>query len=529
MWPFIDQLIQQGVSDFFFAPGSRSTPLAVAASRHPNARLHRHFDERGLGFYALGCALGKEAPVAVITTSGTAVGNLLPSVMEAHHASIPLLLLTADRPPELREASANQTSDQIKIFQNFVRFQFDLDPTMPEKAIRSKIAEAVFRARHPHPGPVHINCPFREPLYPPKSECNTGKPILLEAANSWPLPSKELLGKGIVMIGRLPKRSDIHAALAIAKKLKWPVFADLLSSARAFPSPEQIRHFDYLLGDAPKADCVLHFGDRFTSKRLMEWLVANPPQTYLHISSHSHWNDPFQLITARIHADVEAVSFYADTDPSWLKHWQEFDQEIDEQLNREKLPFTETCAMKQISEKDLGDWGIFLANSMPIREAEWFLFPERTKGFFANRGLSGIDGNIATIAGLSKGLECPILGIVGDLTALHDLNSLPLLRDLPVVLVVSNNDGCGVFSHLAVADDPQFEKLWGYSHGFSFREVAKMFCLHYSFTDSEHMFSECLKNALRMRKAHLLEVATSRIENIALHRHLRQICSRATI
>jgi 2-succinyl-5-enolpyruvyl-6-hydroxy-3-cyclohexene-1-carboxylate synthase len=167
---------------------------------------------------------------------------------------------------------------------------------------------------------------------------------------------------------------------------------------------------------------------------------------------------------------------------------------------------------------------------MPIREAEWFLFPGKTKGFFANRGLSGIDGNIATIAGLSRGLNAPILGILGDLTTLHDLNSLPLLRDLPIVLIVSNNDGCGIFSHLAVAADPQFEELWGCPHGYTFKDAANMFGLSYSFADSEEAFSACLTQALQKRTASVLEVATSRLKNIALHKHLReQVFSRVTI
>ncbi len=524
MTAFIDQLVQQGVTDFFLAPGSRSSPLAVAVSRHPKARLHRHFDERGLGFYAMGCALGKESPTAVITTSGTAVGNLLPAVMEAHHSSIPLLLLTADRPPELRNASENQTSDQIKIFQNFVRFQFDLDPAMPEKAIRSKAAQAVFHSLYPHPGPVHINCPFRDPLYLPNEIQTAGKPIVLEAATYSKLPPQTLPEKGIILIGRLPKRSDIHAALAVAKELQWPVFASILSSARTFPTPEQIHHFDYLLEAAPKPDCILHFGERLTSKRLMEWLAKNPPSSYLHISSHPHWNDPSNLITGKIHASVDAVSFRTNSNPAWLQTWQELDHATGKILSIPR-PFTETAMMKILSTLDLRNWGVFLGASMPIREAEWFLFPAKAKGFFSHRGVSGIDGNIASIAGLSKGLESPILAIVGDLGTLHDLNSLALLENLPVILIVSNNDGCGIFSHLAVASDPQFDKLWGFSHGYTFQEAAKLFRLGYAFANSE----ETLKKALQEGKPCILEVATSRIENAEFHKTLRSLCSPATV
>jgi 2-succinyl-5-enolpyruvyl-6-hydroxy-3-cyclohexene-1-carboxylate synthase len=520
--------VHQGVVDFFVAPGSRSTPLAVAVSRHLKTHLHRHFDERGLGFYAMGCALAKEAPTAIITTSGTAVGNLLPSVMEAHHSSIPLLLLTADRPPELRDTSANQTTDQTKLFQNFVRFQFDLDPTMPEKAIRSKIAQAVFHSQYPHPGPVHINCPFREPLYPlEESKCNEGQSIRLETALFAPLPTQELPSKGIVLIGRLPKRSDLSAVLALAKKLQWPVFADLLSSARICPTPEQIIHFDFLFECAPKADAVLHFGERLTSKRLMEWLVTHPPSTYVHVSSHSHWNDPFQLVTHRIYASPGAVSYFVNSDDHWLRSWQELDRKIDSYFQSETSLFTETAMMKIIAKADLKEWGIFLANSMPIREAEWFLFPKNAFAFFANRGLAGIDGNIATIAGLARGIDKPILGIVGDVTTLHDLNSLPLLQHLPIVLIVSNNDGCGIFSHLAVATDPHFEKLWGFPHGYTFEEAAKLFRLNYAFANSEETFSLCLEQVIKEQKACILEVFTSRTTNLVEHKFWRQTCSHA--
>jgi len=520
MWTLIDQLVQQGVEDFFLAPGSRSTPIALAASQHPKAHIHLHFDERGLGFFALGCALAKGKPTAVIVTSGTAVGNLLPAVMEAHHSSIPLILLTADRPPELRDTCSNQTTDQVKIFQNFVRWQFELDNSISKKAIRSQAAQAVFRATRPHAGPVHINCPLREPLYPVSFDFIQGAPIPIESTITAICMPKELPPKGIILLGRT---ADTEDALAIAKQLEWPVFADILSSARLSDSKFQIRHYDWLLKDAPRPDCVLHFGEKLTSKRIMEWLSEKPPAQYWHVSPHSHWCDPFHLITGRVHAKIGDTNFYTQNDPTWFPQWKALDKKVEEKLiPSTDAPFTETVAMNALKKMNLENWTIFLANSMPIREADWFLFPKKAKGFFANRGLSGIDGNLATIAGLSVGMKTPVFAVVGDLTALHDLNSLALLKKLPVVLLISNNNGGGIFSHLDVASDPNFETLWGFPHDRSFKHAASLFDIPYSFADDVETFNKTISEALSKGESHIIEMATCRKINAGSHKKLRE-------
>lgn len=531
MWPLIDQLVQQGVRDFFLSPGSRSTPLAIALANHEKIRLHRHFDERGLGFYSMGFALGAEKPVALIVTSGTAVGNILPAVMEAHHASIPLLLLTADRPAELRESCANQTTDQIKIFQNFVRWQFDLDPTMPERAIRSKAAQSVFRSLYPHPGPVHINCPLREPLYPLKENTFTpGNPILIESASFSSCPVRTLASKGIILIGRLPSRSDVNCILALAQRLKWPIFADVLSLARLQDTPEQIRYFDWLFSNNPlKPDCILHFGERLTSKRLMQWLTSVEPSSYIHVSPYTHWCDSWHLQTERIFANIvfTSLSFTNSPDPSWLSAWRLMDSRIRKTIEGEMSShFTETAAIEILNTLTLDDWAIFLGNSMPIRESDWFLFPKACKGFFANRGLSGIDGNIATVAGLSSGLNTPVLAIIGDITALHDLNSISLLPNSPqpIILLVFNNNGCGIFSHLAVVNDPKFETLFGFPHGITFEAAAQMFKIPYYFSDTRDSLYDAMNNALLEKRSCLIEMKTSREHNYTQHQRFQEAC-----
>lgn len=525
----IEQLVLQGVTQFFIAPGSRSTPLTLAAARHPKIQIHRHFDERALGFYALGAALAKEAPVAVIVTSGTAVGNLLPAVMEAHHASIPLLLLTADRPTELRGTSANQTTTQTHIFSNFLRWELDLSLPLPTAAIRSHAAQAVFRTLAPHPGPVQINCPVREPLYQ-TPEGGASHPISISLPPLAPITSHSLPSRGLLLVGKLPRRTDLQSVLDLAKRLSWPLFGDLLSSARLHPTEEQILHSDWLfdLPDTPHPNCILHIGERLISKRIMEWLAKHPPAQYWHLSPHSHWCDPSHLLTGRVVADVPAgcASFTLSEpkDPTWLSSWKKLDARLQTRLRAHfASPFTETALFQELNQHDWEGWAFFLGNSMPIREADWFLFPAKARAFFANRGLSGIDGNIGTAAGIVEGLQSPVVAIVGDLTALHDLNSLSLLSTLshPLILIISNNGGGGIFSHLPVAKDPHFEKLFAFTHPWSFQKAASMFALPYQKIEDATSLKSSLQSALKERKSTVLEVVTSRQQNAAIHQQLK--------
>ncbi len=535
----IDQLIQQGVTRFCIAPGSRSTPLAMAAARHTKANLTVHFDERSLGFFALGCAMASGAPAALIVTSGTAVGNLLPAVMEAAHSNIPLLLLTADRPSELRDCGANQATDQIKIFQNFVAWQTDLpcpDAALSENFVRSQAAYAV--AHSMQGGPVQINCQFREPLFERETSFPEGLPqpfFLPELTPSTELLAyaEELLSKtkrGLIVIGRLAKnRTD--EILNLAKRLGWPVFADLLSQARCQRTPEQILHFDYAIRSeaAPAPDSILYFGGRFTSKELPVWMQKTGAAV-LHIDSGKERIDPLHTRPVRIQADPSlfclSLKGASSTESSWLKEWQRIDDLLQDSIDatfKEEHPFTEPDLMRQLSCRLPENASVFLANSMPIRNAERFLFPKAVKTFYANRGLSGIDGQIATAAGIATTLKTPMAAILGDLSCLHDLTSLALLKDLeaPFLLLVSNNFGGGIFSELPLAthcEPEHFEKIFAASHTMRFEEAAKMFGIPYkAATHLEGLFPD--KGPL------LFEIFTSRKENACFQKQILGECS----
>ncbi len=469
----IDQLVQQGVEHFCIAPGSRSTPLVNAAANHPKAKLHVHFDERGLGFFALGLAKGSKKGAAVISTSGTAVGNLLPSVMEAHHSCTPLLLLTADRPHELRGCSANQTTDQTKIFSSFVRWETELVGSLNEQSVRSLMAQAYFYSHQNPPGPVHLNCLFKEPLYHPNLQIREGKPIELHFPRHRIDRYKTDRSKGLILIGKLPKPDDLFAVLDLAERLKWPLCADILSNARSYPTEEQIRYYDWI--EKPTPHFVLHFGERMTSKKILEWLKKIKPE-YVHVSPWPYLQDPERILTGRVQSDIIEFCevFQGDSDPLWLNSWHDR-----EPVFEERGTFTEVHAMRTLSSILPKEYGVFLGNGMPIRDGDHFLFPEKCREFFANRGLSGIDGNIATIAGLAE--EMPILGIIGDQAALHDLNSLPLLKKTkyPVTLLISNNFGGGIFHHLPIAQSPYFETLWASAHNLRFEKMVQFFDLPY--------------------------------------------------
>lgn len=492
----IDQLVQQGVKAFCIAPGSRSTPLVQAVLRHPKATAYVHFDERGLGFFALGIALASQKPVVTIVTSGTAVGNLLPSIMEAHHSHIPLIFLTADRPAELRDCGANQTTDQIKIFQPFIRYQTDLPIDGAEKTIRSIGAQAAFAASSP--GPVHINCPLREPLYQKDLKIEQGKPV------PFILPRLTIDGyatkmtKGVILAGKLPRREDIHAVLDLAKRLQWPLLADILSNARCYPTNEQIRFFDWI--EKPDPEFILHLGERMTSKNVLDWIKKINPE-YVHVSPRPQLIDPERLVTSRIQADISPFCevFNAPQNALWISKWKD-----EEPLFEERGAFTEVHAMKKIAKHLPPDMGVFLGNGMPIRDADHFFFPRKCGDFFSNRGLSGIDGNIATIAGLAQVM--PILAFIGDQAALYDLNSLPLLKKTRhrVVLIISNNFGGGIFHHLPVSKEPQFENYWALAHSHRFEKVASMFDIPYaSFDNIEKVLNQTA----------IVELITDRREN----------------
>jgi 2-succinyl-5-enolpyruvyl-6-hydroxy-3-cyclohexene-1-carboxylate synthase len=540
----IDQLIQQGVTYFCISPGSRSTPLAIAVSENPRATAFVHFDERGMAFHALGYAKATKKPAALIVTSGTAVGNLYPAVMEAHHSLTPLLILSADRPPELRNNGANQSCDQVKFFGDYVNYQVDLpcpDPALPDRYLSSIISHAVFKASHPPQGPVQINCMFREPFFTANQNLSHSFPTTqYETTHTIPsIDSFERWGqilseteKGVIVIGSLSSQSSLQPIYALAEKLNWPILADITANAR--DSTQSIAYFEFILKQYKhlRPELILHFGDRLVSKTLLEWLDA---PIYCLIAEHSLLHDPKHRTTHRICCNpslfCEMMLPKTPTPAaSWFDQWHNYSQEIEEKITAflaEESELSEPGVVQALKEQLDPSWALFIANSMPIRDADALFFPNQPTGpIFANRGLSGIDGNIATAVGISAGCQKGVIALIGDLTALHDINSLAQVSKtpFPIIFIVINNAGGGIFSFLPVAEKAtHFETFFATAHTIQFEKAAELFDLPYFHCATKETWEDTLSQALQANQSCLIEVTTDRKENLALHKKMNQV------
>lgn len=536
----VDGLCQLGADRFFLSPGARSAPLVAALS---GRNVTTHYDERGMAFAALGWSMATGRPAVCVTTSGSAVANLLPACVEAFHSNVPLVFLTADRPPELRGSGANQTIQQPGLFGGFVRYAVDLPCAQDEGAVSrfaGILSEAVGMATGSQQGPVHLNVPIREPLL----EDSAAEPIhewdgvisRAEEAFDWPSGfdfQRFADGRGVVVIGRLPvgEQGRVDAILDLAKKLGWPVMADAASGARLRPGV--IRHADWILQrhDVPVPERVLHFGGALVSKRIGKWLSACRGADCLQVRMFPERLDPWNQNPVFIRVGIQqfcesvkpfALPMAADT---WIESWRLADVAvacaIEAELSQEDA-ISEPAILRALGDVAAGTgWPVFLGNSMPIRDFDSCVaaVSKDVVNVFANRGASGIDGNIAAVAGLALGCASPLLAVMGDLAALHDLNSLPLLHGLPVTLVIINNGGGGIFRFLPIDVE---ERLLETPHAWEFRGAAQQFGMEYHQVAS---LSE-LRTLLAERHAapRILECHTDRAENHALHLRITKVC-----
>ncbi|MDX1420039.1 MAG: 2-succinyl-5-enolpyruvyl-6-hydroxy-3-cyclohexene-1-carboxylic-acid synthase [Rubricoccaceae bacterium] len=573
----VEELVRCGVTAFVVGSGSRSTPLAVAAGAHPGTAVTVHVDERGGAFAALGWARATGCPAALVTTSGTAVANAMPAAVEADAEGVPLLLLTADRPPELRETGANQTVRQPGFFDGVARWSFDLPvPTadIPLAFVLTTAAQAVYRSRHPA-GPVHLNLPFREPLAPRPDGADV--PALLALVEDWigtdgpytryvppvtaPAPDtlQPLLDRwvgverGLVVLGKTDDPAAAPAAARLASALGWPLLPDLASGGRlGTAGPTAAPHYDLALAseafrEAHRPEAVLHLGRRATSKRLLQHVGAARPASYAVVRPDAARFDPTHSVTHRVQSDVPAFceAAMAVLDPpvhrpsSWQTAWQDASAAVAEALAAafEDDALSEPRLAGLVTSLTPAGWGLVAAASMPVRDLDAFAVASGPSlRVTANRGASGIDGTVATAAGYARGLGGPAVLLLGDLALLHDLNGLALLQDgPPVVVVVVNNDGGGIFHFLPVAPgagegalpDAVFEPLFGTPHGLGFEPAARMFGLGYARPETASAFAADFRVAVESGRSALIEVRTDRRENRALHHELGTRCARA--
>jgi len=565
----IEELVRLGADYFCVAPGSRSSPLVIALAQNKNAKSFVHFDERGLAFHAMGYAAAVHKPAVLICTSGTAAANFFPAVIEASKKKLPLIILTADRPPELRQTGAVQTIDQAGIFGKYTQWATDMpcpDTKIDPQFVLTTMDQAWYQAVR-NKGVVHINCMYRPPLTLIKTKddlksytksldrwFHSQEPYTryVRGLESAGLPSsKEIalrlqaIKNGVIVVGKIAGAHEQQMVLRLADKTGWPVFADIASGLRlGVRHPSVIHYFDHLLqfekiSQKLSFDGVLHLGGRLTSKRYYEFIRAQNPAEYIMVLNHSLRNDPNHQVTLRVENSV-ANFIQAVIGPIKLRKPSRAQkilskanqavQKAIESFFADDEPLSEPHVARLVSQLIPKTQGLFLANSMPIRDMDSYAdFKGNTVFVNGNRGASGIDGLIASAAGLARGLEKPVTLLIGDLAALHDLNSLGMLRDLPfpLIIVILNNGGGGIFSFLPIAEFKEgFERFWGMPHSFTFGPVAASFELNYHQPmDAEH-FTKVYTQAGQSQTSTIIEVITNRQENLKVHQLLQHVIQR---
>ncbi len=549
----VDEWVRGGVREAVLAPGSRSAPLALALAADDRLRLHMFLDERSASFFALGVAKASGRAVPVLCTSGTAAANFHPAVLEARHARVPLIVCTADRPPELRDTGAGQTVDQLKLYGDAVRWFAEVgapeDVPGAGQYWRSIGARSWAVALGPPAGPVHLNLAFREPLVP------TGAPVVAAPGRAggapWtqaaarvaqPHPDDVLAlaqavdahARGVLVAGWGAEVSPAAAA-RFAKAAGWPVLADPLSGLRCGPSA--VSTYDPLmragvLGDE-RPDFVVQIGAPLTNRPAREWLDQSPFR--LLVDPHGQWLDPDRSATGRVVADADALLRTAvdhvcwrSPDGQWLDRWRSAEAQarstIDALLDSWAAPF-EGRVVRDVAACLPDSSTIVVGSSMPVRDAESFVAARDGLRWLANRGVNGIDGFVSTILGVARGVAAtaagPVVGLLGDLTLLHDAGGLlhAAERGLNATLVVLDNDGGGIFSFLPQAALPDhFETVFGTPHGLDLAAVAAAYGVPATRVEKAAEVAPAVLGAVGEGGVRIVIVPTDREENVQRHR-----------
>jgi 2-succinyl-5-enolpyruvyl-6-hydroxy-3-cyclohexene-1-carboxylate synthase len=551
---FVDELARCGLRHACTSPGSRSTPLVLSLAREPRLRCHSHIDERCSGFFALGLAKATGVPVAVTCTSGTAAAELLAAAIEAHEAGVPLLILTADRPPELRENGAGQTIDQVKIFGQAAKWFFEVGThEVTEKRLRwmrTLACRAYWCALEGRPGVVHLNFPLREPLVvdTPLPADRTGRPdgrplvTCTPARAAAPEDARSLAGpvaaarRGMVVAGRYERDSALgEAASAFCAAAGWPLLADPLSGARR--GEAAVAHYDALLRHGSfaagvKPDLVLRVGDLPTSKPLRGWLAGMCDVPQAAIDQEGQWQDPDAALCRRFALEPAAAlrALAQDPpvpDPEWLESWRSADERAAEAL-------LGVLGAGGLSEPTVAaELGVLLperatlwvASSMPVRDIESF-WPVRADPprVLCNRGANGIDGTVSSAFGAAAASLGPTVLLIGDVALAHDIGGLLAARrlELDLTVVLIDNGGGGIFDFLPVAatQEELYTRHIATPTGLDFAHAARLYGFEHETVTDVLAFRAALERAFteRPRRAGIIEVRTDRAANVALHR-----------
>jgi 2-succinyl-5-enolpyruvyl-6-hydroxy-3-cyclohexene-1-carboxylate synthase len=577
LWAYliIEELVRNGVDYFVISPGSRSTPLTVAVAQHSHTQKIVCLDERGAAFHALGYVRATGNPAVLICTSGSAAANYLPAVIEAAIDHLPLIILSADRPPELRQTGANQTIHQVNLYGDYPVWQFDLpcpNVEIKPQVVLTTIDLAVSKSRQAPGGVVQLNCMFREPFGDHDSPIEIPKSLsrwqehqfstedalstpYTRYANRITIPNPaeiqslietiDSTSKGILVVGQLTSTTEIRSVIELAARLNWAVFADIQSGLRLRTDfPNLIHYFDRLLltdvsKELEQVDTILQIGTRIVSSRWLKWIEQYPPQNYIVVVNDGDRHDPSHLVSLRIESDItyfcQQLSERSPHIPTstWVKKLRSTSDRIGDIISKflNTAILTEPLIARAISALIPDRHGLWIANSMPIRDLDMYAIHNPRSTIYnprigANRGTSGIEGAIAAATGFAVGLQAPVTAMIGDLSSLHDLNSFTLLQRnaQPVIVVIINNDGGGIFSFLPIAKSTEiFDSYFGTPHGVKFAHVAAMFGIDYYQPQTPDRLIHDYHQAIANHRSAVIEVTTDRSENLQLHQDLDRI------
>lgn len=560
---FTEELARSGLKHVCLCPGSRSTPLAMTFAENDAFRLWMHLDERSCAFFALGLAKASRTPIVLLCTSGTAAANFLPAIVEAHQAHVPLIVLTSDRPPELRDTGAAQTIDQIKLYGAYPKWFAEI--ALPEanaemlRYVRTMACRAVAHANESPQGVVHFNMPFREPLVPLSTELTVddaerdayfgradNKPfisfprvsiVIAQGAVAALAEKLARTERGLIVAGMQNDCAFPQAVTNLANALGYPILADPLSLVRngSHDRSNVIDSYDAFLRDANivkqlTPEIVLRFGAIPTSKPVLQYLDKQVGAQQILIDGDA--NEPSHFVSEIVRGDAGQVCQALAkqlppprTTGAWLQQWRDLNAKTQHAVSTQIQTyhdFFEGCVFSELGALIPDGTTVFASSSMPVRDLDTF-FPsnERNIRFLSNRGANGIDGVVSTALGAGAAIERPLVLVIGDLALYHDMNGLlaAKLHKLNALIILINNDGGGIFSFLSQAAYPtHFEQLFGTPSGLNFEHVANLYDAKFCDAKNWDMFRDAVRDGLQEQGLKIVQVRTNRETNVTMHR-----------
>lgn len=545
----VDEFYQLGVRHAVFSPGSRSTTMAMLFKEHEGFETYMNIDERSASFMALGIAKAHKEPTVLVCTSGSAVAHYLPAILEAQYSGVPLIVLSADRPHTLLHVGAPQTVDQHKIFGTAVNYFEEL--AVPQESHyytypRQVARKAYMKAMDTKKGPVHINVPLFEPLVPElsRNHFEAGRSSFKVVKSNY--SDIFACGEGNNLLERYERililagpQIDIDEAETIrsfGEALQAPILADPLSNVRGCgTSKVVISTYDALLAGQAlwnelKPDCVIQFGQIVVSKRVQQMIASWTDVEYVEVNPTMDSMNPTGKTTIHMQASIDVFTHLHgknNSSDTYLNIWRRLDQAGKKQLSTaiDEPHCFEGRTIRELQKQIPEDGQIFVANSMTIRDFDYFWFSGESKAvLYGNRGVNGIDGTISTALGLAANGK-PTYLVTGDLSLFHDLNGLAVAKthNLNLIIILHNNDGGGIFEYLPQKGTKHFDYLFSTSQGLDYSGAAKLYGCGYTKISSPDELSSVLANVSQETGVHIIEIPTNREYSRELHKKYTKV------